>query len=98
MAYRDSAELDGRPREFLPIVIAITARASKSRHLAVMDEERPTWRQACPSCGRPMELTRTIPGSPGLSEMQTYGCKECGVWVTEANDATNPHERYFRMR
>ena len=45
-----------------------------------------------------MELTRTIPSSPGLREMQTYGCKDCGVWVTVANDATNPHERHFMMR
>jgi hypothetical protein len=39
---------------------------------------------ACPSCGRVLCLTRTIPGINGLSELRTYGCRECGVWVTEA--------------
>ena len=41
---------------------------------------------ACPSCGRMLCLTRTIPGTNGLSELRTYGCRECGVWVTEAAD------------
>jgi hypothetical protein len=41
---------------------------------------------ACPSCGRMLCLTRTIPRTNGLSELRTYGCRECGVWVTEAAD------------
>jgi hypothetical protein len=41
---------------------------------------------ACPSCGRMLSLTRTIPRMNGLAELRTYGCKECGVWVTEAAD------------
>ena len=24
-----------------------------------------------------------MPASPGYSELRTYGCKECGVWVTD---------------
>jgi hypothetical protein len=32
----------------------------------------------CPGCGRPMGLTRTVPATPGYSELRTYGCKECG--------------------
>jgi hypothetical protein len=39
----------------------------------------------CPACGRLMGLTRTIAASPGYSELHTYGCRECGVWVTEGN-------------
>jgi hypothetical protein len=41
---------------------------------------------ACPSCGRMLCFTRTIPGTNGLAELRTYGCRECGVWVTEAAD------------
>jgi len=41
---------------------------------------------ACPSCGRMLCLTRTIARTNGLSELRTYGCRECGVWVTEAAD------------
>ena len=39
----------------------------------------------CPGCGRLMGLTRTVPASSGYSELRTYGCKECGVWVTEGS-------------
>ena len=41
---------------------------------------------ACPSCGRMLGLTRTIPGTNGLPELRTYSCRECGLWVTEAAD------------
>jgi hypothetical protein len=41
---------------------------------------------ACPSCGRMLCLTRTIPGTNDLAELRTYSCRECGVWVTEAAD------------
>jgi hypothetical protein len=37
----------------------------------------------CPACGGLMGLTRTIAASPGYRELRTYGCRECGVWVTE---------------
>jgi len=45
---------------------------------------RITVRPACPNCGRPMHLARTTPGTAGLPELCTYGCGECGVWVTQA--------------
>jgi hypothetical protein len=32
-----------------------------------------------------MGLSRIVPASPGSSELRTYGCKECGVWVTEGS-------------
>jgi ribosomal protein S27AE len=44
-------------------------------------------RPACPNCGRPMHLTRHTPGTGGLADLRTYGCGECGVWVTEAVEA-----------
>jgi len=33
-----------------------------------------------------MGLSRTIPASAGFRELQTFGCKDCGVWVTEGKD------------
>jgi ribosomal protein S27AE len=39
-------------------------------------------RPACPNCGRSMHLARTTQGTDGL--LQTYGCGECGVWLTQA--------------
>ncbi len=41
-------------------------------------------RPACPNCGRPMHLARTTPGKAGLPDLRTYGCGECGVWLTQA--------------
>jgi predicted RNA-binding Zn-ribbon protein involved in translation (DUF1610 family) len=41
---------------------------------------------ACPSCGRMLCLARTTPRTSGLSELRTYSCRECGVWITEAAD------------
>ncbi len=40
----------------------------------------------CPSCGKPMGLSRTIPASAGFRELRTFGCRSCGVWVTEGED------------
>ena len=37
----------------------------------------------CPSCGRPMSLTRTTPRSGGLPDLCVYKCGECGVWLSE---------------
>jgi hypothetical protein len=31
-----------------------------------------------------MGLARIIAASPGHRELHTFGCRECGVWVTEA--------------
>ena len=41
---------------------------------------------ACPSCGRALRLARTVPGADGLAELQTFSCRECSLWVTEAAD------------
>jgi ribosomal protein L37AE/L43A len=41
---------------------------------------------ACPSCGRMLRLSRTTPATSGLSDLRTYSCRECGVWITEAAD------------
>ena len=49
----------------------------------------------CPACGRPMGLTRTVPVSPGYSELRTYGCKECGVWVTEGSSVRDQRRDTF---
>ncbi len=46
--------------------------------------DRVTMRPLCPNCGRPMHLARITPGSAGLPDLRTYGCGECGVWVTQA--------------
>jgi hypothetical protein len=59
--------------------------------LALRDLMRPigehnVLRPACPICSRPLRLTRTTPRA-GLSELQTYGCTGCGVWLTEPADA-----------
>jgi hypothetical protein len=40
--------------------------------------------------------TRTIPGSPGLNEMQTYGCKDCGVWSLRQATQQNPPKGHLR--
>ena len=37
-------------------------------------------------CGRTLRLSRITPGTSGLSDLQTYACQECGVWVTEADN------------
>ena len=41
---------------------------------------------ACPSCGRALRLVRSIPGMDGLTALQTYSCRDCSLWVTEAAD------------
>jgi hypothetical protein len=52
----------------------------------------------CPACGRLMGLTRTIAASPGYSELRTYGCRECGVWVTEGSPPRDRPEHTFGIR
>jgi len=42
---------------------------------------------ACPGCGKALRLTRVTPKSDGRTELRTYGCRQCGVWLTEAADA-----------
>jgi transcription elongation factor Elf1 len=38
----------------------------------------------CPSCGRALNLARTIPAGNGLAELQTLNCRECSLWITES--------------
>jgi hypothetical protein len=48
---------------------------------------------ACPSCGRALQLSRIMPGTSQLPDLRTYACRECGVWLTEADrraDAKDP--------
>ena len=40
----------------------------------------------CPSCGRALNLARTIPAANGLAELQTLNCRECSLWITESAD------------
>ena len=44
---------------------------------------------ACPSCGKALRLTRMI-SRPGGEELRTYGCNQCGVWLTEAEPSIGP--------
>jgi hypothetical protein len=39
---------------------------------------------ACPSCGKLLLITRIMPRSDGRTDLRTYGCRQCGVWLTEA--------------
>jgi hypothetical protein len=39
----------------------------------------------CPSCGRTLQLSRIMPGTSHLPDLRTYACRECGVWLTEAD-------------
>jgi hypothetical protein len=41
---------------------------------------------ACPSCGSALRFARTVPGTDGLAELQTFSCRECNLWVTEGAD------------
>ena len=52
----------------------------------------------CPACGRLMVLTRIIAASPGCSELRTYGCRECGVWVTEESTPRDLLENTFEIQ
>ena len=41
---------------------------------------------ACPSCGCALRFARTVPGTQGLAELQTFSCRECSLWITESAD------------
>ena len=45
----------------------------------------PLLHPACPSCGR-LRFARTVPGTQGLAELQTFSCRECSLWITELAD------------
>ena len=41
---------------------------------------------ACPSCGRALQFARTVRGTDGLADLQTFNCRECSLWITESAD------------
>jgi hypothetical protein len=41
---------------------------------------------ACPSCGGALRFARTVPGSEGFTDLQTFSCRECSLWITESAD------------
>jgi hypothetical protein len=67
------------------IVTVITARSALEVTICSMGGDGLSPKHLCPGCGRLMGLSRIVPASPGSSELRTYGCKECGVWVTEGS-------------
>jgi hypothetical protein len=46
---------------------------------------------ACPSCGGALQLARTVRGTDGLADLQTFSCRTCSLWVTEAADERKAH-------
>jgi hypothetical protein len=54
------------------------------REYAQTDSKTMPIRPLCPNCGRSMHLTRSAQRPCGLPDLQTFGCGECAVWVTEA--------------
>jgi hypothetical protein len=44
----------------------------------------PAPRASCPSCGQALRLARTVRGTDGRVDLQTFSCRECSLWVTEA--------------
>ena len=55
-----------------------------AQHSARPVDDHIAFRPACPNCGRSMHLKRTSKGADGLTELRTFACGECGVYVTEA--------------
>ena len=48
--------------------------------------EIPQLYPACPSCGSALRFVRSVPGTGGLAELQTFSCRDCSLWVTESAD------------
>jgi transposase-like protein len=64
----------------------------ESNVLAIRDWMRVVADQPlCPSCGNGLRFTRVTPRSGGRTGLQTFGCQECGVWLTEAANEPIPH-------
>jgi ribosomal protein L37AE/L43A len=42
---------------------------------------------ACPNCGEPMRLARTIPKLGDIPELKSWGCAGCGVHFTGEHTA-----------
>lgn len=55
-----------------------TATSGVSRKMSNVEPRPP----ACPSCARPMNLSRTMKAEYGRYEMQTFQCALCQVWYT----------------
>jgi predicted RNA-binding Zn-ribbon protein involved in translation (DUF1610 family) len=45
---------------------------------------------ACPSCGKALQLT-LVTRTPGGPDLETYGCRQCGFWLTEAAEHSTDH-------
>jgi C4-type Zn-finger protein len=45
---------------------------------------------ACPSCGQELQFARTVRGTGGLVDLQTFACRTCSLWVTEAAEEHKP--------
>jgi DNA-directed RNA polymerase subunit RPC12/RpoP len=50
----------------------------------------------CSNCGRPMQLARNGAHTGGISAVVSYGCAECGIWMTESTD-TQSRETIERL-
>jgi hypothetical protein len=44
----------------------------------------------CPSCGQALQFARIVRGTDGLVDLQTFACRECSLWVTEASEEHQP--------
>jgi hypothetical protein len=44
----------------------------------------------CPSCGQALQFARTVRGTDGLVDLQTFACRECSLGVTEAAEEHKP--------
>ena len=42
---------------------------------------------SCPTCGKQMILIRDVPGLGALPPLRIYKCQECGVPLTETEEA-----------
>jgi hypothetical protein len=42
------------------------------------------------SCGQAFQFARIVRGTDGLVDLQTFACRECGLWVTEAAEGHKP--------
>jgi hypothetical protein len=59
--------------------------------LGAMESERTKPAPACPSCGRLMRFTQSVPALEGFPELRVHECRACGVTVTEGHAGAVPH-------
>ena len=97
-SYDQIANANVTRQKSLSIVTAITARSALKVSISRMGGDNLIPKHLCPGCGRPMGLTRTMPASPGYRELRTYGCVECGVWVTEGRAPSDERDDSFIPR